>query len=224
LSLFAAGVSWFLVKAKILLPIALMVFFALTRWPGLMPWNFSAAYALMFCAGVYFPKRLAWWLPMATMLVSDLLLNWYYHAHYGTPIFSVDLLGNYVAYLALVWLGRRFTARASFFSLLGGGILGALLFYLITNTLSWFLNPFHAPEYVKNLVGWLIALTKGTTNYSYPIKMETWELFRNTLTSGGLFTGLFAGAMKLMEAAEPAEEEKPVEEKPAEQPEEAKAS
>jgi hypothetical protein len=215
-----------LVKAKIILPIVLMVVFALSRWPGLMPWNFSAAYALMFCAGVYFPKRLAWWLPMATMLVSDLLLNWYYHAHYGTPIFSADLLGNYVAYLALVWLGRRFSAKSPFLSLLGGGILGALLFYLITNTLSWFFNPFQAPEYTKNLIGWLIALTKGTANYSYPIKMQTWELFRNTLTSGGLFTGLFAGAMKLMEAVEPAEEkeEEPAAEKPEERPEEAKAS
>ena len=212
------------VKAKILLPIALMVVFALSRWPGLMPWNFSAAYALMFCAGVYFPKRLVWWLPMATMLACDLLLNCYYHAHYGTPVFSVDLIGNYVAYVALIWLGRRFSPKASFLSLLGGGILGALLFYLITNTLSWFLNPFQAPEYTKNLIGWLRALTTGMANYSYPIKMQTWELFRNTLTSGGLFTGLFAGAMKLTEAAEPVEEEeKPAEEKPEKEPEEAKA-
>jgi len=160
---------------------------------------------------------------MATMLVSDLLLNWYYHAHYGTPIFSPDLIGNYVAYVALVWLGRRFTAKASFFSLLRGGILGALLFYLITNTLSWFLNPFHAPEYTKDFIGWLAALTKGMANYSYPIKMQTWELFKNTLASGGLFTGLFAGAMKLSEAAEPAEEEEPAEEKPEKEAEEAKA-
>src|ERR1700733_442871 len=121
------------VKVKMLLPVALMAVFALTRWPGLMPPNFSAAYAMMFCAGVYFPKRLVWWLPFATMLTSDLLLNLYYHEHYNTPIFSPDLIGNYVAYTALIWLGRRFSPKGSFLSLLGGGVLGAILFYLITN-------------------------------------------------------------------------------------------
>ena len=218
------------VKAKLLLPIALMVVFALTRWPGLMPWNFSAAYALMFCAGVYFPKRLAWWLPLATMLASDVLLNWHYHVQNGTPMFSADLVGNYIAYLALVWLGRRFSAKASFVSLLCGGLLGAVMFYLITNTMSWLLNPFHNPEYTKTFMGWLIALTKGTEHYTFPIRMETWELFRNNLLSGGLFTSLFVGAMKFTDALEkPADEETPAEEeetpdRPKEQPEEAKAS
>ena len=56
--------------------------------------------------------------------------------------------------------------------------------------------------------------------------MQTWEMFRNTFLSGGLFTGLFVGAMKLLGAAE-SKEEKETEEKPQEpvqeQPEEAKA-
>jgi hypothetical protein len=211
------------VRTKLILPVVLMLVFALTRWPGLMPWNFSAAYALMFCAGVYFPRRLAWWLPFGTMLASDLLLNLYYHAHYDTPVFSPELIGNYAAYAVLVWLGRQFGPKASFFSLLGGGVLGALGFYLITNTLSWFFNPFHNPEYTKTFIGWLIALTKGTTQYAFPIKMETWELFRNNLMSGGLFTGLFAGAMKLMERLEPSGDEEVAEEECEEKPEEAKA-
>src|SRR6266496_1062913 len=36
------------------MPVLLMVVFALTRWPGVLPPNFSAAYVLAFCAGVYF--------------------------------------------------------------------------------------------------------------------------------------------------------------------------
>jgi hypothetical protein len=207
-----------MLKAKILLPLILMALFALSRWPGLMPWNFSAAYALMFCAGVYFPKRLVWWLPFATMLVADTALNCYYHARYGTPLFSPELIGNYIAYAAIVWLGRKFGPKASFLRLLGGGVLGAIIFYFVSNTFSWFFNIFNAPEYTKTLAGWLTALTKGMANYPFPIKMQTWELFRNTLTSGGLFTGLFAGAMKIMEALEPAEEKEEAEE-PAEKPE-----
>jgi hypothetical protein len=209
------------VKGKTILPIILMLLLALTRWPGLMPQNFSAVYAIMFCAGVYFPRRLVWWLPFLTLALTDLLLNLYYHAHYGSPIFSPELLGNYLAYAAIVWLGRQFNHRSNFFALLAGGLLGAIIFYLITNTISWFLNPFNNPEYTKTLGGWILALTKGTQGWP-----ETWQFFRNTFTSSGLFTALFAGAMKLMEATEPEpQEEKEPEEKPQDQPqpEEAKA-
>ena len=84
------------------------------------------------------------------------------------------------------------------------------MFYLITNTASWFFNPFNNPEYTKDIAGWLIALTAGT--HGYP---PTIEFFRNTLMSGGLFTALFAGAMKLSEARKPAEEEPEEEEEAA---------
>ena len=226
LSFFWLGVSCRQVRAKLILPVVLMVVFALTRWPGLMPWNFSAAYALMFCAGVYFPKRLAWcgFAVHHHARQCDVLLNWVLITRIMARRCSArKLIGNYFAYATLVWLGRRFTHKASFLSLLGGGVLGAILFYLITNTLSWLFNPFHNPEYTKTFIGWVIALTKGTTHYAFPIKMETWELFRNNLLSGGLFTGLFAGAMKLMEGMESAADKQAAAEEPEEQPEEAKA-
>jgi len=208
------------VKARLILPILLTVVFALSRWPGLMPWNFSAAYAMMFCAGVYFPRRLVWWLPFVIMLATDLALNIHYHGQYGTPVFSAEMLANYLAYFAAVWLGRKLTRRASWPALIGGGLLSAILFYLITNTWSWFFNPFHAPEYTKTLLGWITALTRGTAGY-----METWKFFGNTLLSGGIFTALFAGTMKMAEAAEPEPEEAPAESEPDKQsePEEAKA-
>ena len=185
-----------------LLPVLFVVVFAVSRIPGLMPANFSAAYAFAFCAGVYFSKRLAWWLPIAVMLATDIGLNFYYQ--HNDPDHSVwdsrnlaNLAFNYAAYVVLIFLGRRFKPQTSFSLLLGGGILGAILFYLITNTASWFFNPFNNPEYTKNLAGWIIALTKGTGGYP-----STWEFFRNTLLSGGLFTALFAGAAKLTAPAE----------------------
>lgn len=186
---------------NIALPVILMIVFAITRWPGLMPPNFSAAYALAFCAGVYFTGRLAWWLPLGTLAVSDVIINLYYVSQ-GFDAFQVYQLLNYAAFLLIIWLGRRFSARSSFLKLLSGGLLGAILFYIVTNTAAWFFNPFNNPEYTKNLAGWLIALTKGTAGWP-----QTWEFFRNTLMSGGLFTGLFVGVMKLSEAAEPKEEE-----------------
>ncbi len=128
------------------------------------------------------------------------------------------MLVKTLSFAALVGFGRLFSPRMNFLKLLGGGLFGAILFYFITNTASWLNNP----EYAKTLAGWLQALTIGTPNYP-----STWEFFRNTLLSAGLFTGLFVAAMKLTAPAEsPAEKEAGVREKEPETeeaPEEAKA-
>jgi hypothetical protein len=183
-----------------LLPALFILAFALSRIPGLLPLNFSAAYAFAFCAGVYFPKRLTWWLPLATLLTTDLGLNFYYQ-HKGYVVWDApdlaNLAFNYVAYAVLICLGRGFKPQSPFISLLSGGICGAILFYLITNTASWFFNPFHNPEYTKTFPGWLLALTRGINGWP-----TTLEFFRNTLLSGGIFTALFAGAAKLTASAE----------------------
>jgi len=202
-----------------ILPIILMVVFACTRWPGLFPkeWsNFSAAYALVFCAGVYFPKPLAWWLPPSTLILSDVALNVFY---YHEPPLSRYMVINYVMYVLLIWLGRRHSPKDPWWKLVFGGTAGALLFFFVTNTIAWLQND----HYEKNLNGWLQALVTGIPGWPPP-----WMFLRNSLLSGGLFTGLFAGAMKLSEAAESAREKQapePAEEEPKAEaePEESKA-
>ncbi|MBC8094538.1 MAG: hypothetical protein H7Y43_01880 [Akkermansiaceae bacterium] len=202
--------------------------FAITRIPGMLSQdfaNFSAAYALMFCSGVYLARNTAWWLPLAAMLITDIGLNCYYMSR-GWDVWDASVLKyqliNYVAYVALIGLGKCFKPGHSFASLLGGGLLGALLFYFITNTASWLFNPFNNPEYTKTFFGWITALIKGT--HGWP---ETWQFFRNTMLSGGLFTGIFVAAMKYSDAAESAQEKNgpsPAEESEGEaKPEEAKA-
>lgn len=168
-----------------------MLVFAATRWPGLMPNNFSAAYALAFCAGVYFPHPWRWILPMATLALTDIFLS----AHYGAAWLNPWLLASLGAFALLVWLGTRFKPSSSYLRLLGGGLLGSILFYLVTNAAAWLYDP----GYPKTLAGLIQALTTGLPGFPH-----TWEFFRNTLLSGGLFTGLFCGAMKL---SAPKEEE-----------------
>jgi hypothetical protein len=184
------------------LPFVFVALFALSRWPGLLPSDFSAAYALAFCAGVYFSRRLSWWLPIVVLLVTDIGLNFYYQ--HKNPRFDVwsggnlaNLAFNYAAYGTLVFLGRRFKPQSSFWSLLGGSLLGAVLFYLVTNTAAWFFNPFHNAEYVKTFASWIVALTKGISGWP-----STLEFFRNTLLGTGLFTALFVVAEKLTAPAE----------------------
>jgi hypothetical protein len=196
---------------KKIIPFALFfLVFALSRIPALMSrdWaNFSAVYALMFCGGVYLVRSMAWWLPLAAMIVTDVGLNFYYQFNGVANVWDPAVLRyqmiNYVAYALIIVLGQRYKPKQSFASLLGGGLLGALLFYLITNTASWLFNPFNNPEYTKTLWGFLTALIKGTGGWP-----ETWQFFRNTMLSGGLFTSIFVAAMKLSSAAESAQEKK----------------
>ena len=173
------------------LPAVFLALFALSRWPGWLPPNFSAATALAFCAGAFFRGAAAWWLPLGTMLATDVTLNvFYYHV---APV-SLSLALNYAVYAGVIGLGRWFGRRAAFWKLLGGGLLGAVIFYLVTNTLSWLQDP----DYAKTIAGWIQALTTGHPEF-HP---TTWEFFRNTLMSTGIFTALFAGSAKLTAPAE----------------------
>lgn len=187
-----------------LLPWVFVVLFAASRWPGLMPPNFSAAYALMFCAGVYLRGRMGTGVTFGILFATDMALNAYYQFGKGYEVFTAGgwlyLAGQYAAYAILFAMGRRFRPASRWITLVGGGILAALVFYVVTNTAAWWVNPFRNPEYVKTLQGWLTALTKGTGGYP-----ETWTFFRNTLLSSGLFTALFAGSCKLTASESPAD-------------------
>jgi len=198
-----------------------MVAFAATRWPGLLPENFSAAYALAFCCGVYLPRKLAWWLPLITLLLTNILLNRFY---YDAPLFNGYMLVTTGAFGLLIFLGQRFSPRSSSLKLLGGGLLGAVLFYLVSNTTAWTFET--TQPYPKTFAGWIQALTVGTSGWP-----ETLKFFRNTLLSGGLFTALFVAAMKVTEASESArekeapegDEEQEKEPAPTTKPEEARS-
>lgn len=197
-------------KRTVLIPVLLLAAFALTRWPGVMPLNFSVAYGLVFCAGA-FPRRLPWWAVLGTMLATDVGLNLFF---YHTVPFSDYQAVNYLAYAGIFGLGRLFSRHAATWKHVLGGLLGAIVFYLITNTAAWLENP----AYVKNFTDWLRALTTGTSGWP-----ETWTFFRNTLLSGGLFAGLISAALQSVEAKEPEpEEEKEPEAAPEPAPEEAK--
>jgi len=178
------------------LPALFIVALALSRIPGVLPWDFSVVYAFVFCSGVYFSARTRWWLPFATLLVTDIALNGFrYHASW--PVFFLNMAPNYAVYAAMIWFGSRLGPKANAWKLIGGSMLSAALFYLVTNTLAWW----QIPDYAKTLAGWIQALWSGLPGYP-----PTWEFFRNALLSTGLFTALFVAAEKLTAAAEsPAE-------------------
>ena len=172
----------------------LMLVFAARRWPGMLPQNFSAAHALLFCAAFWLPGWMGWVLPLATIIVTDILLNLF---HYSMPVMVPELVVNWMILALFVVLAKWLARRRSYGRVFLGTLIGALLFYLVSNTVSWMVNP----AYAKTIAGWVQALTVGLPGFP-----PTWLFGLKSLLGTGLFTGLFAGAMKWSEAIDDAPE------------------
>ena len=173
----------------------LMLVFAASRWPGMLPQNFSAAHALLFCAAFWLPGWMGWVLPLATIIVTDILLNLF---HYSMPVMVPELVVNWMILALFVVLAKWLARRRSYGRVFLGTLIGALLFYLVSNTVSWMVNP----AYAKTIAGWVQALTVGLPGFP-----PTWLFGLKSLLGTGLFTGLFAGAMKWSEALDATEPE-----------------
>ena len=180
-------------ERKTWLPLVLILAFAASRWPGMLPQNFSAAHALLFCAAFWLPGWMGWLLPLATIIVTDILLNIF---HYNMPVMVPELVVNWMILGLFVVLAKWLARHRSYGRVFLGTLIGALLFYLVSNTVSWLVNP----AYAKTIAGWIQALTVGLPGFP-----PTWVFGLKSLLGTGLFTGLFAGAMKWSEAldAEP---------------------
>jgi hypothetical protein len=194
------------VERKTWLPLVLMLVFAASRWPGMLPQNFSAAHALLFCAAFWLPGWMGWVLPLATIIVTDILLNLF---HYSMPVMVPELVVNWMILALFVVLAKWLAGRRSIGRVFLGTLIGALLFYLVSNTVSWMVNP----AYAKTIVGWVQALTVGLPGFP-----PTWLFGLKSLLGTGLFTGLFAGAMKWSEAIDDAPEPETDDEEETEAP------
>ena len=103
------------------LPYVFVGLAALSRWPNLFPPNFSVFYGLAFCAGAFFPRGAKWWMPLGTLVLTDIVLNLYYWVHLHINGFTPGQLVNYAGFAGIIWFGGRFSRRSSFLSLLAGG-------------------------------------------------------------------------------------------------------
>ena len=165
-----------------------------------MPYNFSAAHTLLFCAAFWLPGWLGWVMPMATIIVTDLLLNSFV---YNEPLLLQSSIPIWITLGIFVVLAKWLAKRRSYVRVFLGTLIGTLLFYLVSNTMAWFGNP----AYVKSFAGWIQALTIGLPGFP-----PTWFFGLKSLLGTSLFTGLFAGAMQISDAWDDSEQELETEE------------
>jgi hypothetical protein len=141
--------------------------------------NFAPLMAIACCGALFLPGWLALAAPLGALVISDLILD----AHYGWPFFSLEVWPRYIFFALAVGSGlwaRRF--RGAALPTLGVVTANSVLFYLLTNTISWI----HDPNYAKTAAGLLQSLTVGV-----PGLPPTWLFLRASLVSDLLFAGLF---------------------------------
>ena len=153
--------------------------------------NFAPLAAIALCAAAYFPGKYKFTVPMIALLISDVVLN----IHYGFSLLSPFVLSHYLGFALVGCLGMLLQNRRSLKTLLPASIAGSLIFYVVTNSVSWLFDP----GYAKNFAGLIQALTVGLPQYS---ATPTWMFFRNSVVSDLLFTGLFVLCMHFGRSSE----------------------
>jgi hypothetical protein len=153
--------------------------------------NFAPLAAIALCSAAYFPRKYKFSVPLITLFISDVIINF----RYGAPLLDPQIFVRYFALALIGFIGVLLQNRASLKTLLPGSIVGSTIFYAITNVFSWLSDP----GYAKNLGGLIQALTVGLPQYS---ATPSWMFFRNSLISDLLFTLLFVLSINLGRSAE----------------------
>jgi hypothetical protein len=155
--------------------------------------NFAPMAAIALCAAAYFPAKFKFTVPIVALLISDIVLN----TAYGFSLASPFVISHYIGFALVGMLGWLLRNRASAKTILPASIAASVLFYVVTNSVSWMFDP----GYAKTLAGLFQSLTVGLPAYS---ATPSWMFFRNSVVSDLLFTGLFILCFHLGRASEPA--------------------
>lgn len=137
------------------------------------PSNFTPLAAIALFGGVYLSKKIAFVLPVVAMAISDIFIGYY------EPKLMVSVYGSFILCVILgFWLKKH----KRWYTVIGSSILGAVLFFLITNFAVWVFTPW----YLKTIPGliecYLMAL----------------PFFRNTLLGDLFYTSCFFGVYEMV--------------------------
>jgi hypothetical protein len=145
------------------------------HWP-----NFTPIAAMALFGGVYMSKRyLAFILPLAAMLISDLFLG-----------FHTTMIAVYVAFSITVGLGILISRNPRFFNVAGAAFGSTILFFLITNFASWIGSPMYPQTFaglMQSYAAGLMFLNDGNGI----------SFFINSLLGDFFYTLVFFGVFYL---------------------------
>ena len=131
----------------IIFALSLLAFAVITRLIPHPP-NMTALGATALIGGIYFPKRFAIPFTLVALLLSDLVIGFY----------SWQIMASvYLGFILMTLLGSKIKNKTSG-SVLGGTLVGSLLFFLITNAAVWFFGSMYAPGISGLIQSYIAAL------------------------------------------------------------------
>jgi len=137
------------------------------------PPNFTSITGIALFGGVYLSKRIAFFLPLAAMIMSDILLGFY----------ELSLMISvYGSFILCVFVGFWLKKNKKWHRILGASVICSLLFFVITNFAVWAFTPW----YSKTITGLLECYTMAL------------PFFKNTLWGDLLYTVIFFGAYEII--------------------------
>ena len=153
-----------------LIAVAFVILLIASRFFPIAP-NFSPIMAVALFSGVFFANRkIALLIPITAMLVSDLFLG-----------LHSTMIGVYLSFGLIALLGMRMNS-VTVKSVLGNSLLGAVIFFVVTNFAVW-----AAGWYGHTFAGLVLC-------YEMAI-----PFFRSTVASSVLYSGLIFGGFYLAE-------------------------
>lgn len=157
-------------KKYLILVIALAIYGVLARLMPHSP-NFVPITALALVGGLYMPRRLAFIVPVAAMLISDLFIGFYH------PLIMVSVYG---CLLFAAYLGTKAKEHKNLATIVGITLLSSLLFYITTNTMVWAFGALYPRTFAGLMESYYFAL----------------PFFRNSLLSDFFYTGVLVGGIE----------------------------
>jgi len=135
--------------------------------------NFSPITAIALFGAVYLPKKLAFVLPIAALIISDTFIGFY-----DFKLMAVV----YGSFLLCVVLGFWLKKNKKWYNVLASSFLAAFIFFSLTNFAVWAFASWY-PKTISGLISCFVMAL---------------PFFKNTLLGDIFYAGVFFGSFELV--------------------------
>ena len=138
------------------------------------PPNFAPIAAIALFGGVYFSKKIAFILPLLSLIISDVFIGFY------EPKLMASVYGSF---LICVILGFWLKKNKKWYTVLGSSLLASIIFFVITNFAVWTFTPWYVKTFSGLVQCYIMAI----------------PFFKNTLLGGLFYVTIFFGIYEFVE-------------------------
>lgn len=149
------------------------------------PPNFAPVMAMaLFGGAVFSDRRLAFIIPFAALLISDIFLGFYSF-----------LPAVYLCYVIVVFIGFSMRNRVTIGKIVLNSFISSIIFFIVTNLAYWLFSGL----YTMNLQGLLACYTAAIAFYKYPAFGIETSFLLNSIISTMIYSGVLFGSLSLAE-------------------------